>query len=284
MDKSKQIIAKVEHLPALPGVVTQVLEITQDVDFDLGRLVEVVSLDPGVTANVLRRANSAFFGLGSKSVTLDQALNRLGVENLVDMVLSAGVIGMLDQDLGGYGFQHGYLWRHSLTSALFGRWLAKRADFANAAEIYTAALLHDVGKLILSTFVAEEFSAIQQLVVRERWPVCQAEKEVLGVDHASLGGLAAKKWHLADTVQTAIRYHHQPGEASPCREQANLVALANYFANALSPDPQALLDRPYLSPATLFDLGLSAKSLEDFTPPLQALLQRAEPLFTMVGV
>jgi putative nucleotidyltransferase with HDIG domain len=284
MDRVKKILSKIDRLPGLPGVVSEVLEITSDINFDSRKLVAVVALDPGITTNVLRRANSAFFGLVQKASTLQQALQRIGVTNLVDIAISSGVVTLLEADLLGYQAPRGQLWRHSLASALIARSLAQTLKFPQATEVYTAALLHDVGKIILSAFVAEEMADIEDLMARERWPMIDAERKVLVIDHAQLGGLAAKRWNLGETIQSAIQYHHRPEAARPNREFANLVSLANYLANTLG--IHCGQEEPYLTlpPALLFDLGLTGLDLDGFKSEMGALLQKAEPLFVLAGV
>lgn len=284
MDRFKKILSRIDRLPALPGVVSEVLEITSDINFDSRKLVAVVALDPGITINVLRRANSAYFGLAQKVSTLQQALLRIGVTDLVDIAISSGVVTLLDADLEGYQAPRGALWRHSLAAALIARSLAKTLKFPQATEVYTAALLHDVGKIILSAFVAEDMAAIEDLMARERWPMIDAERKVLGVDHAQLGGMAAKRWKLGDAIGTAIRYHHRPEDATPSRDFANLVSLSNYLANSLGVN--CGLEEPYLTlpPALLYDLGLTGLDLDPLKTEMDLLLKRAEPLFELAGV
>lgn len=144
----------VKRLPALQGVVNQVHGTNCCPRFlHPGGTGGRVSLDSGVTANVLRKANSAFFSLERKVATLGQALVRIGVENLINITLNSGVMPLFDQALAGYQAEPAQLWRHCLTCALVARRLAQ---FKN-------------------------------------WPPAEAEKEVLGVDHAILGGLAARR-------------------------------------------------------------------------------------------
>jgi putative nucleotidyltransferase with HDIG domain len=284
MERFKKILARIDRLPALPGVVSEVLDITSDINFDSRKLVAVVALDPGITINVLRRANSAYFGLGHKAVTLQQALMRIGVTNLIDIAISSGVVTLLDSDLAGYQAPRGALWRHSLAAALVARSLAQSFKLGQATELYTAALLHDVGKIILSAFVAEEMSAIEDLMERERWPMIDAERKVLGVDHAQLGGMAAKRWKLGENIQSAIRFHHRPEDAMPNRDFANVVSLSNYLANVLGVNCGQ--EEPYLSlpPALLFDLGLTGLDLDRLKTEMDFLLKKAEPLFELAGV
>jgi HD-like signal output (HDOD) protein len=282
MSKVRKIVQGVDKLPALPGVVNQVLELTANPDFATNELVAVVSLDPGVTANVLRRANSAYFGLGRKAATLDQALVRIGVQNLVDITLNSGVMPMFNKFLAGYQAEPAQLWRHCLASALVARRLAQIKACPAPAEVYTAALLHDVGKLILSTFMTAEVAAIADLVVDKNWPPAEAEREVLGVDHAILGGLAARRWRLNESIQGGIFFHHQPQKASPNRLYANLVSLANYLVIACGMGC-GFDERKLALPTTvLFDLALTPALLDQMQAEARKILVKAEPLFSLV--
>jgi len=280
--KIKQILQGVDMLPALPGVVSQVLELTSNPDFSTQDLVRVVSLDPGVTANVLRRANSAYFGLGRKVGTLDQALLRIGVQSLIDITLSSGVVPMFDKYLAGYQAEPSQLWRHCLGSALVARRLAQLKACPAPAEVYTTALLHDVGKIILRNFLAEELAVIGDLVVNKNWPPPDAEREVLGVDHAMLGGLAAKRWNLNQSIQAGILFHHRPQKAGGNRLYPNLVALANHLV-ILCGLGCGFDERKLSLPTTvLFDLSITPPILDQMLLEAQEILTKAEPLFSML--
>lgn len=285
MDKTsrvKRIVQDLDRLPALPGVVNQVLEITANPDFATHELVAVVSLDPGVTANVLSRANSAYFGLGRKVSTLEQALTRIGVQNLVDITLNSGVVPMFNSYLAGYNAEPNQLWRHSLASALVARRLAQMKAVPAPAEVYTAALLHDVGKLILSTYLAQDLAAIGDLIMNKNWPPSEAEREVLGVDHAIMGGLAARKWHLSEAIQGGIFFHHEPQKASPNRLYANLIALANHLVIRCGMGCGFDERKAQLPTTVLFDLAITPAKMDQLIEEAQRILAKAEPLFSLV--
>lgn len=232
MNLAKRILDKADALPALPRVVTQVLDLTSDPDFAMSELVAMVSLDPAITAKVLRRVNSSFFGLVYKVTSLEQALPHIGSRQLVEIVLDAGVGPMYKGGQDGYLLPPGQLWRHSLATALAAGWVGRTLAYADAPTLHTAALLHDVGKLVMAEFVRERFEAMGRLVVEDGISLMEAEKRVLGLNHAELGALVAKKWRLPKAIRTAILYHHDPRPAEEARELANLTALANYLAEA----------------------------------------------------
>lgn len=228
-----EIIAKADTIEAAPGLVGQVLALTAQPDFPMDKLVRLVRMDPAITAHVLRMCNSPYYGLRHKVASLDHAIAVLGVNALVDVVLSSGllrVFGKQGQD--GYLLKKGQLWRHSVAAALVAQKLASRFNNINPSIIFTAALLHDVGKLALSKFVSDSFYEIESIMLEQHKSLVEAEREVLGIDHASLGGIIVEKWAFPDEIISAITFHHQPLTAPEPRTMTLLVALANLLALA----------------------------------------------------
>jgi len=191
-------------------------------------------------------------------------------------------VPMFNKYLAGYQAEPSQLWRHSLASALVARRLAQIKACPNPAEVYTTALLHDVGKLILSTFLAEEVGAISDLVIEKNWAPAEAEREVLGVDHAILGGLAARKWHLGENIQSGIFFHHQPQKASPNRLYANLVSLANHLVIRCGMGCGFDELKISLPTTVLFDLSITPPIMDQYLDEARKILEKAEPLFNLV--
>lgn len=283
MSLVKHILGQVENLPAVPAVVQQVLAHVSDPDFNYQQLVELVRLDPGITADVLRMANSPYFGLRRKISSLEQALVHLGADHIVDLVLSSKVVGMYKADQKGYGMARGELWRHSMASALLSQELARRLGRADRATAFTAGLLHDVGKLILSEYVGGHFERIAQAVKDRNQSWVSAEREILGVDHALLGAVAARRWNFPEAIVQAIAFHHHPERAAKERELASIVALANLLAlsfgvgggvdGLLAPVPAGLMA----------DLGLKARDLDELGLKLKDILDQADAMLGLAG-
>ena len=228
-----EIIAKADSLQAAPGVVSQVLTLTADPDFSMDQLVRLVRMDPALTAHVLKMCNSPYYGLRQKVASLDHAIAVLGVNALVDMVLSSGLLRIFSgkaQD--GYLLKKGQLWRHTMACGLIVQKLAVGFKI-NSSIIFTAALLHDVGKLVLSQFVSQSFYEIESLIEEQHYTLVEAEREVLGIDHAALGGIIVEKWALPENIISAITYHHHPLDVPGPQNMVMLVALANQLANAV---------------------------------------------------
>ncbi len=283
MSLVKQILEQVEGLPAVPAVVQQVLAHVADPNFDYRQLVKLVRLDPGITADVLRMANSPYFGLRRKISSLEQALVHLGANHIVDLVLSTKVVGMYKSGQDGYGLARGDLWRHSMASALLAQELAQRLGHGDKATVFTAGLLHDVGKLILSEYVGEHFERIAQAVRTRGQSWVAAEREVLGVDHALLGAVAARKWNFPEPIVEAIAFHHHAERAAKERQLACIVALSNLLAlsfgvgggveGLLAPVPEGLMT----------NLGLKARDLDQLGLKLKDILDQADDLLGLAS-
>lgn len=211
---SAMLAKQVQDLPMLPQTALKVMEMTKDPKSTVTQVAEVISRDQALTAKVLRMANSAFYGYARSIATITDAVVILGFRALRDLVLAASIHGIFQRELKGYAMAKGELWKHAVVCAFTARTLAGRIKSVNTDEVFVAALLHDIGKVILHTYVSEEFDKILHLVNHKKIPFTQAEMEVLGFDHAAVGALVAEKWNLPVTLVEAIAFHHEPAKAT----------------------------------------------------------------------
>ena len=209
-----KILSRVEKLEPIPEIISQVLALADDPDSPLKDLVEVVEKDAAITANLLKMVNSAHMGLPVKVDSLQQAVAMLGLQQVVEMVLSQNISGNLDRSQKGYGLAKGDLWRQSLATAMVARTLAEEHDLMSLPTIYTAALLKDIGKVILHEFVAEHIETIQHRIKKKGMSFVEAEMDVLGMDHTTLGGMIAKQWHFSPHMIYMIENHHLTNPAA----------------------------------------------------------------------
>jgi putative nucleotidyltransferase with HDIG domain len=213
MLKVNKIIAQVDSLKSVSHVCEKVLEVTSNPKSSASDLVKVIKFDQAITANLLRICNSTYFGLRKKISSVKQAVAYLGMERVASMVVMGSSAENFRQPTAGYNLGEKDLWRYSVSSALIAQGLAERKGLAEVAGIFTAALLKDIGKLILGTYVEESLSVIMEKVQQAEMSFLDAEREVLGIDHAQLGAKAAEKWHFPQLMVDRIRYHHSPLEA-----------------------------------------------------------------------
>ena len=231
MTMLKQIIASISELPPFPKVAQRLLTMTEDLEIGADKLAEVAQLDASITANMLKLVNSAMFTLPRRVDNMEQALAYLGTQKFRELLLTSFTSGMLAGSQPGYDMPAGELWKHSLATALMTKILAARAGHEPGPSLYTAALLHDIGKVVLSNFIQEKIPEINELV-KKGSSFLEAEQAALGLDHAKLGALIAKSWQFSDHMIYLIGYHHQPEERPEWKDLA-LLYLANVLCDLM---------------------------------------------------
>jgi HD-like signal output (HDOD) protein len=174
--EANKIASAIKSFPGMPGTAVKLLALIDDPAMRVSQIEEILRHDPGLTANVLRLANSAYFGIPSKVGSIRQAVILLGLKRLIQMVIAACVSAIMDKSVPGY----------SIAASVAAEGLVKVLKIEAAEEIFTAALLHDVGKLILGDFVKDEFKQIETAVA-QGISFEMAEKIVLGTNHADVG-------------------------------------------------------------------------------------------------
>lgn len=281
MTEVKDILALVDRLPPMPAVVQQVLSLLQDPDFSFSELLDTVRLDPGITAHVINICNSPYYGLKQKVSSLQQAMLLLGSQQLMEIILSGKVVGHFKKGQRGYRLTRGELWKHCMASALLAQTLGERLKFPDLPTLFTAALMHDVGKLVLSEYVDKDFAQIEQMVAAGQ-SFAEAERQVLGLDHAILGGAVARKWNFPENIVAAIAFHHNPEAAAPqYRPLANLVTLANLLCVSLGVGTGADGLASAVNPRLLQDVGLRSRDLDMLLLDLKDILDDAADMLAM---
>lgn len=199
-----------QSLPALPPTTTRIISLVEDPFFDLGELSRLIELDPALSARVLRLANSAASGSQRTVSSARDAALMLGPGTIVALAISASAQPSRHCDLSAFGLTTHSYWNHCLGCVATAEEMTAQKVAQFGAGFCTAALLHDFGKQILAHHMnASRLQALREY--REAYPgraAIEAEREILGVDHAMAGGLVARHWQLAEEVATAIERHH----------------------------------------------------------------------------
>ncbi len=227
MSDIKTIVQGIGRLKPISKSVHQVMALAQQPEPDMLAVVEAIARDPILTANVLKQANSSFYGRPGRFETVRQAVVFLGITEVFDLVLMAGCKESLARDQAGYDLQAGELWRNSLCSALLAKAAAAKMGTADTQLVFTAAMLKDIGKVVLSQYVSAEYEKIRELVDAGGHSFYEAEKAVLGIDHAALGAMVAQVWQFSPKMVAMIRHHHRPLACEAAREQAAAVYMGD---------------------------------------------------------
>ena len=224
--RKREIISKMKSLPSMSGMAAKVLKLLDDPKSSAGEVERLLKQDPSLTANLLKLTNSAYFGFPSKVGSVRQAVVLMGWKNISKLVMAASVNAITDRQIPGYGLPPGMLWQHSIAVSVTSEGLVRELKIAESDEIFTAALLHDLGKLVLGGFVEEELEEIEKVAARGV-PFQMAEQEVLGTDHAEIGGLMLESWSFPTELVNAVRWHHEPDAAPETSSMTDIVHVAN---------------------------------------------------------
>jgi putative nucleotidyltransferase with HDIG domain len=282
MKINKRILKSIQTLPPFPATIQKVMALASNPDSSLTELVAVVRLDQAITANILRICNSAYFGLRRPVDNVNDAIMYMGKKNVLRAVMTAGMSRYF-RTQKGYDVKGGDLWEHAVAVALMAQICAAKMSRPDDPRLFTAAILHDIGKMVLGEFVHESWKKIQELVEKQQYSFLEAEEEVIGVNHAELGGEVARIWKFPNEILKAIAFHHRPdlltdGDAVPW-----IVYLANQVCHlmGIGVGTDALSYRAVGDVAGR--LSLKQRDLEDMMAELHLKLQGAKELVSIVS-
>jgi putative nucleotidyltransferase with HDIG domain len=191
----------------------------------------MVEIDPPLAAKVLKVANSVYYSPPKKIGEIKQALIWIGFDTLKEMALSLKVSGIFNGDDSVEGYSIHSLWKHCVAVALITKMIYRREFRERGANAYVAGLLHDIGIIVESQFLQNDFSLVLSKAKHEKKNLSEAELEVLGLHHADIGMAIAKNWNLPQELATAIGYHDNPLEAE---QDASKLASTLYIAEYCS--------------------------------------------------
>ncbi|MRR51126.1 MAG: HDOD domain-containing protein [Rhodocyclaceae bacterium] len=221
------LLSRADVLPALPQVVHRILQALSDDRADTDTLVGHVACDPAIVARVLAAANASAVGAGHVD-SVRQAVLLLGLDRVRGITLATSIIDRF-RPASHYDAQH--LWLHSVGVAVCSQAVAQHAEL-DADMAYAAGLLHDIGQLLLFAVVPQQYEVALRLKRERDICIVDAEREVLGIDHALVGGALARHWRLPVPIVDAIAAHHA-GETVPETEIGDAVHVGEVLSHGL---------------------------------------------------
>jgi putative nucleotidyltransferase with HDIG domain len=278
MNLVDEILASASRLPQAVAVFQRVVQLIEDPESSAQDVVDVIQYDPSITANILKTCNSSRFGTRREIHSVREALVRIGFNQLLEIILSQECTSLFDRSYRGYDLEFGALWRHSVACALLAKIIATHLKRENTPQLFTAGLLHDIGKIVLSEFVDRHFDEIKTGLERGNRAFIEAEKEVLGIDHAELGGRISEQWNFPESIVAAIRFHHDPLLAPAHHELVSLIYLSDVVAlmTGVGGGADGLFSHAYQG--VMREFGLKLKNIEGFILELQSRMKEIESM------
>ena len=268
-----QILLELSSFPSFSNAGIKALRLLNEEDVNIEEVKKVLQFDPGLTANVLKLANSSFFGIPQKVGSVKQAIILLGTKRLAKLVVSVCTSALMEKRLKGYHLPSGSLWYHSIAVASIAESIAKYKKVDDSVDVFTPALLHDLGKLALSSFVENDYEKIES-ITQSGVPFEVAENMVLGTDHAEIGSQILRNWSFPSAMVDAVRFHHNPERLQIQNPQLDIVYLANYLFKSEVRDNGNLGLSTNLSQAVIKRLGIKAEELKRLSDHTSNLLEK----------
>lgn len=257
----RSIIMNTSTLPTLPGIISKLNALSENDKTSVQEMARLVSSDQVLSARILKLANSPSYGFYRVS-TISNAMILLGVNVVKSLALSSSIFEIMEKNSIG-------LWEHSLSAGVAANIISRRLKLPDCEEISTAALLHDIGKVIIRINFGDDYGRLLELIEEKKITMLEAEKALLGIDHAEVGAWLAKSWHLPDKLVEPIAFHHLVGESPNHQIKTSVVHFADILIKASGFGFSGDEFVPLIHPVAWEKLGMDDTMLSEIVEELE---------------
>ena len=215
------VVLKSVDLPVLPSTSQKVLGLMSDPDVSIEKIKRIIGADPALAAKILKIANSAFYGGYRNIQNLSQAILRLGLNSVRNIVVATSLRNVYKR----FGLAEKLLWEQMIGSAIASNFLARQTRKADPEDAFIGGLLHDIGKVVLNNEYPEDYAQVMERVYNDSIPFSVAEKEVFRFSHREVGAAVVKKWGFPESIEILIRNFDNNDVVSTDRNTLNLVSI-----------------------------------------------------------
>jgi putative nucleotidyltransferase with HDIG domain len=290
-EEATRIAKALDSLPTLPVVAMRIGEVIHSKNVSVQQVADILRTDPATSAKLLRLVNSPYFGVPGGISDVGRAIPFVGFNTLYQLVLSISVLDLLDARADG--FDPRKLWMHSLTAATAARELAKELGHSDPGACFTAALLHDMGKIALAKIEPVKTAKVYESMIKDGLPMHEAEALHGLVPHDRIGSQLAKLWRFPASLATPIEQHHAVRRpevrdrlAPQLRAATEIVAAADYVSQLCSQsfeaDPMNAEDGDRDMFALFEQNGFSAAQLDKLKSRTNEQLERSRVFLSLL--
>ena len=235
---AKEIVAQVTNLPVMPAATLKLLQLLENPTENTQAALDVIQTDAVLSAKLLRLCNSAAIGLRKPVASVGQAVFFLGFSEVQRLALALGIGGSLKRKAKGTESDGLELWHHSVVTAHAASLIASELSSleVDSSVAFTAGLMHDIGKLVLSEALTPEMLTAVRGKMQAGQSQCEAERAVIGADHPAVGACLLQTWRMPEALIEPVANHHAP-VFQPAPGLSVLVHLANCVAHQISVKP-----------------------------------------------
>ncbi len=275
------LIEQANELTPLPATTVRLAQMVGSVDCHLEDMAELIAFDQGLTVKLLRAANSTASASAVPVGTAQEAVFRLGAARVLALTVASGARPFLQTRIPAYGLDEGALWRHSVAAAVAAETAPNFCTVDMPPETFTAALLHDVGKLVMGRFLSPEIlDYIRRAQEVDHLGQLAAESLLLNVHHGELGGLVAQHWGLPPRIVQGIIHHHTPDQGLDVI--CDFTCLANQIAKRIEAGLDGKKFDLTIAPEVMERVGLTSNSLDNFCPIAASRFQQVSRHYNAV--
>lgn len=276
-----QLIQSESRIASFPAIVPRINKAVDDPRGSMDDVGRIINEDPGLSARLLKIANSSFYNSPFPVDSISRALAMIGTKQLKDLVTATYTVrmftGYADKQINMDAF-----WRHSIACGVAARVIATSRRLMSTERFYLAGLLHDVGHLIIYTKLTRHTGPLAARCEQGREPVHRLERELLGFDHAEVGGRLLEQWRLPPDLYGPIRHHHTPAEATDFQVETAIVHVAEIIAASMLYGSDIESRVPPLDPAAWERVGMPLSALPIILEQVQTQFDDALTIFTQV--
>jgi putative nucleotidyltransferase with HDIG domain len=229
-DRLESILSRIEELPTLPVVSQRILELMADEDASNRDIALLVENDQSLALKIMKLANSAFFGSLTKIASLEQAMIKLGMNEVRSIVLAVSVYDFFSNSDSGI-FDRKRFWKHGIVCSHTAKYLGASYRTENDT-LFISGLVHDMGKAVLDEFFHDEFLSIINYLELKKCTFSEAEKAVIGLTHSQIAAKLLNQWKFPDIIVQQILYHHSPWEDKNNEKGSIMIYLADIITKA----------------------------------------------------
>ncbi len=264
-----QVIRNTRSLPTIPGIINKLSSLADDGRVSVDEMARVVSSDQVLSAKVLKLVNSPFYGFSGRISTVSKALILLGVNVVKSLAISSSIFEIMEKNIVG-------LWEHSLGAAVAANIVARRLDLPECEEISTAALLHDIGKVIIKIRLEKDYDTIMAVVKEKEIPMIDVERDLLDIDHAEIGQFLGKSWLLPEKLIEPIACHHNVEKSNAQLTKTSVVHISDVLVKASGFGFSGDDFVPGIQPLAWEKLGLNEPMLKEIVKEFEDNLVEAK--------
>jgi len=280
--KARKKIESVGDLPTLPTVATEIIALANSPKTNAADVGKMIEQDQALTAKVLRLVNSAFYGFPGQIKSIQHAVVIIGFNKVKNVVVTASVFD-LSKGRSSENLDLPRFWRHSLGAAIGAKVASKTLGGGlQPDDAFVGGLIHDIGKLILDQFLTADYTPALAMARDQGMLLLDAEKEVLGFNHAVAGSWIAEKWRLPQPLQHAIRQHHTPTQARENREMVCAVHLGDILCRALGIGNGGDARIPEIQAPVWQQFNLTPAFLDESLQTMIEELRKAQEFFDLI--